>query len=173
MIYSLGALSPTIAEDVYVADSADVIGNVEIGAGSSVWFNTVLRADNDLIRIGTGSNIQDGTVIHVDEGVPTLIGNNVTVGHSTMIHGCTLEDGSLVGIGTTILDYAVVGTHSIVGANSLITERKTYPPRSFILGSPAKVVRELTDEEVGLLEWTAAHYSKNAAHFRDNLRAVV
>ena len=93
MIYSLGALSPTIAEDVYVADSADVIGNVEIGAGSSVWFNTVLRADNDLIRIGTGSNIQDGTVIHVDEGVPTLIGNNVTVGHSTMIHGCTLEDG--------------------------------------------------------------------------------
>ncbi|HIA41626.1 MAG TPA: gamma carbonic anhydrase family protein, partial [Gammaproteobacteria bacterium] len=139
MIYSLGALSPTIAEDVYVADSADVIGNVEIGAGSSVWFNTVLRADNDLIRIGTGSNIQDGTVIHVDEGVPTLIGNNVTVGHSTMIHGCTLEDGCLVGIGTTILDYAVVGTHSIVGANSLITERKTYPSRSLILGSPAKV----------------------------------
>ncbi len=173
MIYSLGALSPTIAEDVYVADSADVIGNVEIGAGSSVWFNTVLRADNDLIRIGTGSNIQDGTVIHVDEGVPTLIGNNVTVGHSTMIHGCTLEDGCLVGIGTTILDYAVVGTHSIVGANSLITERKTYPSRSLILGSPAKVVRELTDEEVGLLEWTAAHYSKNAANFRDNLRAVV
>ena len=142
MIYSLGALSPTIAEDVYVADSADVIGNVEIGAGSSVWFNTVLRADNDLIRIGTGSNIQDGTVIHVDEGVPTLIGNNVTVGHSTMIHGCTLEDGCLVGIGTTILDYAVVGTHSIVGANSLITERKTYPSRSLILGSPAKVVRK-------------------------------
>jgi carbonic anhydrase/acetyltransferase-like protein (isoleucine patch superfamily) len=108
----------------------------------------------------------------VDEGVPTLIGNNVTVGHSTMIHGCTLEDGCLVGIGTTILDYAVVGPHSIVGANSLITERKTYPSRSLILGSPAKVVRELTDEEVGLLEWTAAHYSKNAAHFRDNLRAV-
>jgi len=95
MIYSLGTLSPRIAEDVYVADSADVIGNVEIGSGSSLWFNTVLRADNDLIRIGTGSNIQDGTVIHVDEGIPTLIGDNVTVGHNAMIHGCTLEDGCL------------------------------------------------------------------------------
>ena len=172
MIFSLGNLSPRIAENVYVADSADVIGDVEIGSGSSIWFNTVLRADNDLIRIGTGSNIQDGTVIHVDEGIPTLIGDNVTVGHNTMIHGCTLEDGCLVGIGTTILDYAVVGAHSIVGANSLITERKTYPSRSLILGSPAKVVRALTDEEVGLLEWTAAHYSKNATHYRDNLRVV-
>ena len=155
-----------------MADSADVIGDVEIGSGSSVWFNTVLRADNDLIRIGTGSNIQDGTVIHVDEGIPTIIGDNVTVGHNTMIHGCTLEDGCLIGIGTTILDYAVVGTQSIVGANSLITERKTYPSRSLILGSPAKVVRALTDEEVSLLEWTAAHYSKNALHYRDNLRVV-
>ena len=108
MIFSLGNLSPRIADDVYVADSADVIGDVEIGSGSSVWFNTVLRADNDLIRIGTGSNIQDGTVIHVDEGIPTIIGDNVTVGHNTMIHGCTLEDGCLIGIGTTILDYAVV-----------------------------------------------------------------
>ena len=141
MIFSLGDLSPRIADNVYVADSADVIGDVEIGSGSSVWFNTVLRADNDLIRIGTGSNIQDGTVIHVDEGIPTIIGDNVTVGHNTMIHGCTLEDGCLIGIGTTILDYAVVGAQSIVGANSLITERKTYPSRSLILGSPAKVVR--------------------------------
>ena len=172
MIFSLGNLSPRIADNVFVADSADVIGDVEIGSGSSVWFNTVLRADNDSIRIGTGSNIQDGTVIHVDEGIPTVIGDNVTVGHNTMIHGCTLEDGCLIGIGTTILDYAVVGTQSIVGANSLITERKTYPSRSLILGSPAKVVRELTDEEVSLLEWTAAHYSKNAAHYRENLRVV-
>ena len=172
MIFSLGNLSPRIADKVYVADSADVIGDVEIGSGSSVWFNTVLRADNDLIRIGTGSNIQDGTVIHVDEGIPTIIRDYVTVGHNTMIHGCTLEDGCLIGIGTTILDYAVVGAQSIVGANSLITERKTYPSRSLILGSPAKVVRALTDEEVSLLECTAAHYSKNAAHYRDNLRVV-
>ena len=172
MIFSLGDLSPRIADNVYVADSADVIGDVEIGSGSSVWFNTVLRADNDLIRIGTGSNIQDGTVIHVDEGIPTIIGDNVTVGHNTMIHGCTLEDGCLIGIGTTILDYAVVGAQSIVGANSLITERKTYPSRSLILGSPAKVVRALTDEEVSFLEWTAAHYSKNAAHYSDNLKVV-
>ena len=155
MIFSLGNLSPRIADNVFVADSADVIGDVEIGSGSSVWFNTVLRADNDLIRIGTGSNIQDGTVIHVDEGIPTIIGDNVTVGHNTMIHGCTLEDGCLIGIGTTILDYAVVGAQSIVGANSLITERKTYPSRSLILGSPAKVVRALTEEEISLLEWTA------------------
>ena len=172
MIFSQGNLSPRIADNVYVADSADVIGDVEIGSGSSVWFNTVLRADNDLIRIGTGSNIQDGTVIHVDEGIPTIIGDNVTVGHNTMIHGCTLEDGCLIGIGTTILDYAVVGAQSIVGANSLITERKTYPSRSLILGSPAKVVRALTDEEVSLLEWTAAHYGKSAAHYRENLRVV-
>ncbi len=172
MIFSLGNLSPRIADNVYVADSADVIGDVEIGSGSSVWFNTVLRADNDLIRIGTGSNIQDGTVIHVDEGIPTIIGDNVTVGHNTMIHGCTLEDGCLIGIGTTILDYAIVGAQSIVGANSLITERKTYPSRSLILGSPAKVVRPLTDEEVSLLEWTAAHYCKSAAHYRENLRVV-
>ena len=172
MIFSLGHLSPRIADNVFVADSADVIGDVEIGSGSSGWFITVLRADNDSIRIGTGSNIQDGTVIHVDEGIPTIIGDNVTVGHNTMIHGCTLEDGCLIGIGTTILDYAVVGTQSIVGANSLITERKTYPSRSLILGSPAKVVRELTDEEVSLLEWTAAHYSKHAAHYRDNLKVV-
>lgn len=172
MIYSLGGRTPQIADSVYIADSASVIGEVKIGSGSSIWFNTVLRADNDVIHIGECSNIQDGTVIHVDDGIPTVIGDNVTVGHSTVIHGCTLEEGCLIGIGTTILDHAVVGRYSIVGANSLITERKTYPARSLILGSPAKVIRELTDEEIGLLEWTADHYRKNGAYFRDNLKPI-
>ena len=172
MIYSLGEKTPRIADDVFVADSASVIGDVEIGPGSSIWFSTVLRADNDVIRIGECSNIQDGTVIHVDEGIPTVIGDYVTVGHSTVIHGCTLEDGCLVGIGTTILDHAVIGEESIVGANSLITERKTFPARTLILGSPGKVVRDLTDEEIALLRWTAEHYAKNSAHYRSQLKAL-
>ena len=111
-------------------------------------------------------------MIHVDEGIPTVIGDYVTVGHSTVIHGCTLEDGCLVGIGTTILDHAVIGEESIVGANSLITERKTFPARSLILGSPGKVVRDLTDEEIALLRWTAEHYAKNSAHYRTQLKAL-
>ena len=142
---------------------------MSIASQASVWFGTVLRGDNDKIEIGERSNIQDGSVIHVDEGVPTRIGNDVSIGHNTMIHGCTIGDGSLIGIGSVILDFATIGRHSLVGANSLITEGKEFPDRVLILGSPAKVIRELTDQEVSQLQVNADHYVKQSRTYQSRL----
>ena len=169
MIYTLGELAPDIADDVFIADNAVVIGSVSIASQASVWFGTVLRGDNDEIQIGERSNVQDGSVIHVDEGVPTRIGSDVSIGHNTMIHGCTIGDGSLIGIGSVILDFANIGRHSLVGANSLITEGKEFPDRVLILGSPAKVIRELTDQEVSQLQVNADHYVKKSRNYRSRL----
>ena len=169
MIYTLGELTPDIADDVFIADNAIVIGSVSIASQASVWYGTVLRGDNDEIEIGERSNIQDGSVIHVDEGVPTRIGNDVSIGHNTMIHGCTIGDGSLIGIGSVILDCAGIGRHSLVGANSLVTEGKEFPDRCLILGSPAKVIRDLTDQEVSQLLVNADHYVKKSRNYRSQL----
>jgi len=169
LIYTLGELAPDIADDVFIADNAVVIGSVSIASKTSVWFGTVLRGDNDEIQIGERSNVQDGSVIHVDEGVPTRIGNDVSIGHNTMIHGCTIGDGSLIGIGSVILNFAHIGRHSLVGANSLITEGKEFPDRVLILGSPAKVIRELTDQEVSQLQVNADHYVKKSRNYRSRL----
>ncbi|MBE29646.1 MAG: gamma carbonic anhydrase family protein [Acidiferrobacteraceae bacterium] len=172
MIYQLGDQIPKLGDDVYVAPSADVIGSVSLGAHSSVWFGAVLRGDNDQISVGAKSNIQDNTVIHVDAGVPVTIGDNVSIGHSVVIHGCTICNKALIGNGAVVLDFAEIGENSLVGANALVTERKRFPARSLILGSPAKVVRELTDEEVEQLSRNVQSYLNKAQRYRIGLQPV-
>lgn len=167
--------TPTLNERVWIADSADVIGRVEMGEDVSIWFGCVVRGDVHYIKIGDRSNIQDLSMVHVthhklsdmSDGYPTIIGNDVTVGHRVMLHGCTIEDACLIGMSATILDGAVIGKESIVGAGALVTKNKVFPPRSLIMGSPAKVVRELTDEEVAELYASAARY----VSFKENYRA--
>ena len=153
----------------FVAPDASIIGRVVLEHEASVWFKVVIRGDNDPIVIGAGSNIQDGSVLHTDEGVPMHIGNNVTVGHLVMLHGCTVGDGSLIGIGSVILNRAVIGKGCIVGANTLIPEGKVFPDRVLIVGSPGKVVRELSEQDVANLQKSAEHYVANARRYRDTL----
>ncbi|NVJ52620.1 MAG: gamma carbonic anhydrase family protein [Campylobacteraceae bacterium] len=149
---------PKIAPTAWVAPSADVIGKVEIGENSSVWFGCVLRGDINNIKIGNNTNVQDLSMIHMDTDSETILGDNVTIGHKVMLHGCTIEDNCLIGMSATILDHAVIGEGSIVGANSLVTSGKKFPPKSLIMGSPAKVVKELTDEDVEKLIKHAGRY---------------
>ena len=172
MIYQLGNQIPQVAEDAYVAPSADVIGSVSLDSQSSVWFGAVLRGDNDQISVGARSNIQDNTVIHVDAGVPVTIGDDVSVGHSVVIHGCTICDKVLIGNGAVVLDFAEIGENSLVGAHALVTERKRFPARSLIIGAPAKVVRELTDEEVEQLSRNVESYLNKAERYRAGLCAL-
>ncbi len=172
MIYSLGDHKPDLADDVYVADNASVIGNVSMGAGSSVWFNSVVRGDNDSITIGKNCNIQDGSVLHVDPGVPLTMADEVSIGHMVMLHGCNIEHGSLIGIGAVVLNNAQIGAQSLIGAKALITEGKVIPPRSLVMGSPGKVVRELTDEEIAGIANIVSSYANKARLYRDQLRAV-
>ena len=146
-LYQLGEHIPQIHETAHIADSADVIGQVEMAENSSVWYGVVVRADTDRIRIGRGSNIQDNSVLHTDAGIELVIGENVTVGHQCMLHGCSIGDGSLIGIGAIVLNRARIGRHCIVGAGALVTEGKEFPDYAMILGSPAKVVKTLTPEE--------------------------
>jgi gamma-carbonic anhydrase len=150
MIKSFQNIAPKIHETAFIAENAVIIGDVEIGERASVWYNCVLRGDVNHIRIGAGTNIQDGTIIHVSRGndFPTVIENNVTVGHSATIHGCYIETGSLIGIGAIVLDGARIGKNSLIAAGSLVTPNTVIPERSFVLGSPARVKRELSDEEV-------------------------
>jgi len=166
MIYPFKRWRPQLGTNTWIAPSADVVGNVTMGEECSVWFGCVVRGDVHYITIGDRTNIQDLSMIHVthykkedmSDGNPTVIGSDVTIGHRVMMHGCTIEDACLIGMSATILDGAVIGKESIVGAGSLVTKNKTFPPRSLIMGSPAKVVRELTDEEVKELYASAARY---------------
>ena len=169
-IYSLGDRQPVLGPDAWVAPNATVIGDVRLGDNASIWWNAVVRGDNDTITIGAGSNIQDGSVLHVDAGVPLSIGDNVTVGHQVMLHGCTIGDESLIGIKSVILNRAVIGRHCIIGANSLIPEGKVIPERSLVMGSPGKVVRELSDDEVARLLLAAQGYVENARRYRAELK---
>jgi carbonic anhydrase/acetyltransferase-like protein (isoleucine patch superfamily) len=173
MILKFKKWYPKIKKSAWVAPSADVIGNVKIGRDSSIWFGTVIRGDVHKIRIGDRTSIQDLSMVHVthykkedmSDGNPTIIGDDVTIGHKVMLHGCVIENGCLIGMNATILDGAVIGSGSIVGANSLVTSNKVFPPHSLIMGSPAKVVRSLSDEEVqGLIEH-AARYVKFKAEY--------
>lgn len=164
-IYSLGERQPSLGRDVWVAPNATVIGDVRLGDYASIWWNAVLRADNDTITIGAESNIQDGSVLHVDDGVPLILGARVTVGHLVMLHGCSIGDESLIGIKSVILNKAVIGRHCIIGANSLIPEGKVIRERSLVMGSPGKVVRELSDEEVARLRLAAQGYVENARRY--------
>ena len=168
-IYSLGALTPRIAPSAWVAPNASVIGDVHLGERVSIWFGAVLRGDIDRISIGAGSNIQDGSVCHADPGRPLLVGENVTAGHMVMLHGCTIGEGSLIGIKSVILNGAVIGEQSLIGANSLIPEGKIIPPRSLVMGSPGKVVRELSDAEVARIAHGVQLYVANAQRYRTGL----
>lgn len=145
-------------KNIFVAKSADVVGNVSVGDNSSIWYQAVLRGDQAPITIGRDSNVQDGTVVHVDNNTPTRIGDGVTIGHNCTIHGCTVDDNSLIGMGSTILNRAHIGKNSIVGAGSLVTQGKTFPDGKLIMGSPAKVVRDLTPEEIDSIRENADEY---------------
>ena len=171
-IYQLEDRIPQIDPTAWIAPNAVLIGHVECAEQSSVWWNAVLRGDNEPIIIGLRSNVQDGCVFHTDPGAPLTLEADVTIGHKVMLHGCRIGQGSLIGIGTTILNHAVIGEHSLVGAGTLIPERKTYPPRSLIMGTPGKVIRELTDEEVARLMNSAAKYAQNAARYRNQLKRI-
>ena len=172
MLYAIDNRVPQIDPAAWIAYSASVIGSVRLAAGSSVWFNCVLRGDNDELIVGENSNVQDGSVLHTDPGIKLSIGSNVTVGHQVMLHGCTIGDGSLIGIQSVVLNRAVIGRNSIVGAGSLVAEGKQFPDGVLLLGSPAKVVRELTPPELKMLEVMAQIYVKNAQRYRGGLRAI-
>ena len=174
MVHKFKDIVPSLGEKTWIADSADVVGDVSIGEDCSIWFGCVVRGDVHYITIGDRTNIQDLSMVHVthykkedrSDGNPTIIGNDVTVGHRVMLHGCTIEDACLIGMSATILDGAVIGKESIVGAGSLVTKNKAFPPRSLIMGSPAKLVKELNDEEVKELYASASRYVKFKEDYR-------
>lgn len=171
-LYQLDTDTPQLADGAWVADSAEVIGKVILGTNSSVWFGAVLRGDNETLHIGAGSNIQDHAILHTDIGCPLHIGDNVTIGHQAMLHGCTIGAGSLIGIQAVILNNAHIGQNCIVGAGALITEGKTFPDGSLILGSPAKAVRQLDAPTIAKLQQSALSYQNNARRFAQGLRKI-
>ncbi|MBP6019496.1 MAG: gamma carbonic anhydrase family protein [Burkholderiaceae bacterium] len=171
-IYKLGDDTPQIHDTAFVAAEATLIGKAVLLENSSVWPGAVIRGDNETIVVGIGSNVQEGAVLHTDPGCPLTIGQNVTVGHQAMLHGCTIEDGALIGIQAVVLNRAVIGANSLVGAGAIVTEGKVFPPRSLILGAPAKVVRELSDDEVANLKASAENYAKRATYYKTALVAV-
>lgn len=172
-IYSLGDRHPEFRGNTWVADNATLIGSVVLENNASVWFNVVIRGDNEPIVLGENTNVQDGSVMHTDPGCPLTLGANVTVGHMAMLHGCTVGEGSLIGIKSVILNRAVIGKHCLIGANSLIPEGKVIPDRSLVMGSPGKVIRELTDEEVEKLQRAAQGYVANWQRYAKTLHPSV
>ncbi len=170
-VYSLGERRVQVqGKDWYIADSATVIGSVLIEDKASIWFNVVIRGDNDLIAIGEGSNVQDSSMLHTDAGIKLTLGRNVSIGHMVMLHGCSIGDGSLVGINSVILNHAAIGKHSLIGAGSLIAEGKSIPDGVLALGSPAKVVRDLSQAEIANLQNIADGYMRRAKLFRQQLQ---
>lgn len=165
-LYQLGDTAPRIADSAWIADSAQIIGRVEMAADSNVWFGAVLRGDTENIRIGVGSNVQDGSVVHADPGFPATIGDHVTVGHLVMLHGCTVGDNTLIGMQAVVLNGAKIGRNCIVGAGALISAGKVFPDNSLIVGSPARVLREVTPEQVEDIRRGSEHYVENARRFR-------
>ncbi len=171
-VYQLGEKTPQLAPSVWIAPNATVIGDVRLAENVSIWWNAVLRGDNDPISIGANTNIQDSSVLHTDIGMPLTLGRDITVGHMVMLHGCTVGDGSLIGIKSVILNGAVIGKQCLIGANTLIPEGKVIPDRSLVMGSPGKVVRELTDEQLARLAYSAVHYVENAQRYRGKLQEL-
>lgn len=169
-VYQLDEHCPQVDESAWVAESAEVIGRVSLGADVSVWFQAVLRGDSEQLTIGAGSNIQDGSVLHADHGFPLVLGEGVTVGHKVMLHGCSVGDHSLIGIGAVVLNGARIGRNCLVGAGALVTEGKEFPDGSLIVGSPAKVVRELTPEQIMGLKASALHYIANGRRYAQGLK---
>ena len=173
-IYALDGAEPSLPPSgrFWVAPDATVVGRVTLGEDASVWFAAVLRGDNEPMRIGARTNIQDGTVCHSDEGFPLIVGDDCTIGHAAILHGCTIGDGCLIGMGATVLNGAVIGKGSLVGANALVTEGKVFPDQSLIVGAPAKAIRTLDEAAVAGLLRAAAHYAANARRFAAGLRRI-
>lgn len=171
-VYSLDGIAPRIAGSAWVADSAQVMGNVELADDVSIWFGAVLRGDTEVVFIGPRSNVQDASVLHTDAGMPLTLGQDVTIGHHVMLHGCTIGDGSLIGIGAIVLNGAKIGKCCLVGAGALVTEGKQFSDGSMIIGRPAKVVRQLSPEQIEGLRMSAQHYVDNARRFQNGLRKI-
>lgn len=171
-LYELDGVVPQLAEGTWVADSAQVMGSVVLGENVSIWFGAVLRGDTEPLTIGRNSNVQDLSVLHADVGCPLTIGENVTIGHQVMLHGCTVGDNSLIGIQAVVLNNAKIGRNSIVGAGSVVTEGKEFPDNSLIIGAPAKVVRTLDDAAAAKLRASAEHYVENGRRFAKGLRKI-
>ncbi len=171
-LYALDGKSPQLHSSVWIAPTASVIGDVHLGENASVWFGVVIRCDNEPIVIGRDSNIQDNSVLHSDPGKPLTIGEGVTIGHNATVHGCTIGDNSLIGIGAVVLNNAVIGKNCLIGAGALVTERAVIPDNSLVLGSPASVKKQLGEGVIAALRVSAQHYVENAKRFRDGLRAI-
>ncbi|MEO5735016.1 MAG: gamma carbonic anhydrase family protein [Rubrivivax sp.] len=171
-IYQLGDDRPRIGAGAWVAEDAQVIGRVSLGENANIWYGAVLRGDTDWITIGARTNVQDGTVIHTDMGVPMVVGDDVTIGHQVMLHGCTIGDGSLIGIQAVVLNGARIGRYCLVGAGALVTEGKVFPDHSLIIGSPARSVREVTPEQIAMLKASPAHYVDNALRHARLLKRI-
>lgn len=171
-IYELDGVAPVVTETTWVADSAEVVGNVRFGENTSVWFGVIIRADNEPMNIGAGTNIQEGAVLHSDPGKPLTLGENVTIGHKAMLHGCVVGNGSLIGIGAVILNGATIGKNCLVGAGALVTEGKVFPDGMLIVGSPAVAKREMSPEAIKSVNDAAHHYIENAKRFRTGLKKI-
>ncbi len=171
-IYALDDVKPTLGKDVWVAPDANVIGNVTLEDGASVWFGCTLRGDNEPIVVGRGSNVQENVVMHTDPGFPLTIGEGCTIGHKAMLHGCTLGDNTLIGMGATVLNGAKIGKNCLIGAGALITEGKEIPDGSLVMGAPGKVVRQMDDAGLANMARAARHYQANAKRFRDSLKPL-
>lgn len=171
-IYALGEHRPEIHPDTWVAPDANLLGKVVLEEGASVWFGCTIRADHEEIRVGAGSNVQENCVMHIDAGYPLSIGTNCTIGHKVMLHGCTIGDNTLVGMGATVLNGAKIGRNCLIGAGALITENKEIPDNSLVMGAPGRVVRQLDEAAVARIAWSAKHYQDNMRRFRDTLVPV-
>ena len=172
MIHSFEGFSPECDAALFVAWNAEIVGRVRLGERTSVWFGATLRGDIDTITVGEGSNVQDGAVIHVDFGISVTVGDGVTVGHGAILHGCTIADNVLIGMGSTVLNGAIIEEHTIVGAGALVPPGKRYPPRTLLMGVPARAVREVTDEEIVDLKRNAEHYVANASRYAVGLNTI-
>lgn len=172
-LYALDGIAPDIAQDSWIAPDANLIGKIVVEEGASVWFGCTLRGDNEEIRIGTGSNVQENCVLHTDMGYPLVIGAGCTIGHKAMLHGCTIGENSLIGMGATVLNGAKIGKNCLIGANALITEGKEIPDGSLVMGAPCKVVRQLDEAAIEGLRKSAINYQKNMRRFRTGLVSVL
>ena len=173
-LYALGDLRPSLPEDqdFWIAPGANVVGQVILESATSIWFGCTLRGDNEPITIGEGSNVQENCIMHTDKGYPLTIGKGCTIGHKAMLHGCTIGNNSLIGMGATVLNGAKIGDNCLIGANALITEGKEIPDGSLVMGSPGKVVRQLDEKAIEGLKWSALHYQDNMRRFREELREI-
>ena len=171
-IYQLGEHAPDIDPSAYITDNANIIGKVKIEAKASIWFDVTIRGDNELITVGENSNVQESCVLHTDPGCPLTISKNVTIGHQAMLHGCTIGEGSLIGIQAVILNGAKIGKNCLVGAGALVTEGKTFPDNSLIVGAPAKAIRTLTEEDIARMHGNTDNYVKRGQSYKTNLKRI-